>query len=179
MKGANISLLVLLALGVVALAACGSDGDTTVIKTVTESPADQSTTTTAATESTPAPPTSEPTRHLTLFQSPSENIGCYMSSQSSGYARCDIGDRSWSPPARPASCGDLDWGQGVEVSGAGSGQIVCAGDTTRDSGAPVLSYGQSSRADPILCQSSESGVTCTNTDTGHGFLIASESYRLF
>jgi hypothetical protein len=67
----------------------------------------------------------------------------------------------------------------MEVSGSGKGRIVRAGDTTRDSSAPVLDYGQSSCAGPMLCQSSKSGVTCTNTDTGHGFFLASESYRLF
>jgi len=164
------------------MAACGSDGDTTVVKTVvktvTEPASDQDHTTTV-TESPPAPPPSGPARHLSLFQLPSQNVGCYMSTQATGYARCDIGDRTWSPPPRPDSCGDLDWGQGVEVSGAGSGQIVCAGDTTRDPSAPVLSYRQKSRAGPMLCESSEAGVTCTNTHTGHGFFLASESYRLF
>lgn len=164
----------------VPLAACGSGGGKPVAQTTASGgskPASTGTTTvTTTTTMTTTPPT--PPRHLAGFQSPSRNIGCYMSVQPSAYARCDIRSRSWSPPPRPPRC-PLDWGQGVELTGAHAGQIVCAGDTTLDPSAPVLAYGQSSRAGPVLCQSSETGVTCTNTATGHGFFLARASYRLF
>src|SRR5690349_1741503 len=44
-----------------------------------------------------------PTRFVSLatFQSPSGNIGCVIAGD---IARCDIVQRTWQPPARPASC---------------------------------------------------------------------------
>ena len=53
--------------------------------------------------------------HLTMFRSPSANIGCELVP---GFARCDIAKRNWSPPPRPASC-PLDYGQGLEVGRSG------------------------------------------------------------
>jgi hypothetical protein len=162
--------------------ACGGDGDgkNVVNKTVTETISgpdvvtETHSTTTQSTETSP----SAPARHLRGFQLPSHNIGCYMSSQFGGNVRCDIRERSWQPPPKPASC-ELDWGQGVAFHGNGKAGIVCAGDTTLDQTAPVLAYGQRSRAGPIQCSSAEGGVTCRNAGSGHGFFLSRQSYRAF
>ena len=43
---------------------------------------------------------------LVGFTSPSGNIGCFIDVD---YVRCDIAQRSWTPPARPADC-EFDYG---------------------------------------------------------------------
>jgi hypothetical protein len=115
--------------------------------------------------------------HLTTFESPSRNIGCVVLD---GTARCDINHRDWSPPPHPSSCSnEVDFGQGLVVSGSGPAQFVCAGDTAMDPSAPKLAYGSESVEGSFKCASATTGMTCTNTDTGHGFFISIQSYRMF
>lgn len=92
-----------------------------------------------------------------------------------GAVRCDIRQRDWAPPAKPADC-NLDFGQGL-VLGTTAG-FVCAGDTALV-GAPVLPYGSTSRQGPYECRSDEVGVNCTNLESGHGFVLSAAEYRLF
>ena len=161
----------MLAVTLVALmGGCGDDDEPATVteeQTVTETQAPPEATTTA--EEPPAQGNRGP-RH---FQTPSGNIGCYV--DSSG-ARCDIAEREWSPPPAPSSC-ELDYGQGLTVDGDGA-SFVCAGDTTL--GAPAtLAYGASAQRERFLCESAEAGVTCTDTETGAGFFISRQVYRIF
>jgi len=55
---------------------------------------------------------------------------------------------------------------------------VCAGDTARDSTARTVSYQTSVRQGSFTCDIERSGVTCTDSTTGHGFFIAKEDYRI-
>jgi hypothetical protein len=163
-----------LALAALTLVACGGEGNgagpgTTTVTKIFGEEGDQTTTTVEV------PIT--PTRHLTSFQMPSHNIGCYMSGQFGGNARCDIRKRSWTPPPKPASC-ELDWGQGVAFHGKHKAGVVCAGDTTLDKTAPVLPYGQASKVGPIVCKSTEQEVTCNSLNSQHGFALSRESYRV-
>ena len=119
----------------------------------------------------PLPP--KPTGPFVYFTMPSGNIGCMM--QSDGLVRCDIRQRDWAPPAKPADC-KTDFGHAV-LLGKGAG-FVCAGDTVLI-GAPVLPYGSTSRQGKYECRSDEVGVTCTNLESGHGFLLSAAEYRLF
>jgi len=112
---------------------------------------------------------------LTSFRSPSSNIGCEVDASAT---RCDIKERSWAPPPKPAGC-DLDWGQGIEISGTETPGFVCAGDTALDPSAAVLNYGQRTRQGSIVCESQPAGVTCTNEAGGHGFFLSRDSYRIF
>jgi hypothetical protein len=97
-----------------------------------------------------------------------------------GTARCDIVQRHWSPPPRPKSCPQVvDFGQGLMVTGSGPGHLVCAGDTTRDPSANPLAYNTDTVVGSFRCASRSDGMTCTNTNTGHGFFIAIQSYRTF
>jgi hypothetical protein len=107
---------------------------------------------------------------------PSRNIGCVMSSPN-GVVRCDIRQRDWAPPAKPADC-MYDFGQGLILGGGGTAFFVCASDTAVGVG-PVLPYGSTIRQGPFECRSAESGVECTNLDSGHGFLLSAAEYRLF
>jgi hypothetical protein len=173
------------------LAGCGSSGTKTVtekVVTVTASsnsssvPAASTSSTTQAATTSNASTTSSAAApinivHVTTFESPSRNIGCVVLD---GTARCDINHRDWSPPPHPASCPqEVDFGQGLQVHGSAAGGFVCAGDTAMDPSAPKLAYGSASVEGPFRCVSATTGMTCTDTTTGHGFFISIQSYRLF
>jgi hypothetical protein len=168
------------------VAGCGASATRTVtVTTPTASPATTPATSTTssavgiATAPSPTKATQPPavTVHLSTFRSPSANIGCIIIS---GGARCDIAKRSWSPPPRPAFCSTVvDFGQGLAVNPSGSGRFVCAGDTALNPQATPLPYGTRSQIGSIACTSSTDGITCTNTNTGHGFFIAVQGYRVF
>ena len=134
--------------------------------------------------STPPPSTSAPTTTTTFvpalvgtgnvfFVSPSKNIGCSLSETG---ARCDIGDRTWAPPPKPASC-ELDFGQGVTVVGTSPATLTCAGDTVLV-GDKVLDYGHVATRGDFECRSATSGMSCRNVKTNHGFSLAKEKYTL-
>jgi hypothetical protein len=40
------------------------------------------------------------------------HVGCYLDPSA---ARCDISERDWSPPPRPADC-EFDYGEGINLS---------------------------------------------------------------
>ncbi|MEY2590962.1 MAG: hypothetical protein QOJ67_2946, partial [Acidimicrobiaceae bacterium] len=75
-----------------------------------------------------------------------------------------------------ASC-DLDWGNGIEV-GDGAASIVCAGDTALG-GPDVLEYGLSAQRGNLRCDAAETGITCKNLKTSHGFELNRDGFRLF
>ena len=56
-------------------------------------------------------PADEDVDRFTAFRSPSSNIGCYLKAD---YVRCDIDERNWKPPPRPADC-EWDYGQGIKL----------------------------------------------------------------
>jgi uncharacterized protein DUF6636 len=109
-----------------------------------------------------------------LFVTPSGNIGCAVTGTN---ARCDIGDRSWTPPPKPATC-QLDYGNGAVVDGTGA-RLSCAGDTLLHATTALLPYGHGVRDGQVLCVSQATGVRCEYVRTGHGFLLAKEGYTLF
>jgi hypothetical protein len=110
-------------------------------------------------------------RELFAFTTPSRNIGCVLSDEG---VRCDIATRTWKPPPAPASCEDLDYGQGVSL-GSGRAEYVCAGDTVLDPKATVLPYAQAVRAGKVVCVSTQAFLACRNTATGHGFSLSKET----
>lgn len=120
---------------------------------------------------------------LTFFISPSGNIGCLIDPVSlvngGSHARCDIRQRDWQPPARPGDCpGYTDYGQGIDLFAGQSPRFVCAGDTAFGGGS-VLAYGNSITAGSVSCSSAESGVTCRESQSGHGFSLSRQGYQLF
>ena len=108
------------------------------------------------------------------FISPSGNVACMIDPS---FVRCDILDNDWSPPPRPADC-EFDYGQGISLAAGGLAEFVCAGDTAFGPDA-VLAYGDTIGAGVLKCESAESGFTCRDAETGHGFSISREAYRLF
>jgi len=170
-------------LALLVLAGCGGGSTTTVTeeRTVTEAAPQTETSgggeTGGGGETTGAAESEAPAELLALesFQSPSGNIGCVMID---GYARCDAAKHAWAAP-RPADCPpQSDAGQGLEVDASGAAGVVCAGDTTLSTSAPVLEYGTASESGGTVCVSRKAGTTCTNA-AGHGFTVSAESYRLF
>ena len=111
---------------------------------------------------------------FTGFISPTGNIACMIVMD---LARCDIIDHDWSPPPRPADC-EFDYGQGIEIIAGQPAAFVCAGDTAFGPD-EVLAYGDAITAGPLRCESANAGITCRDTDTGHGFTLAQRAYQLF
>jgi Family of unknown function (DUF6636) len=173
------------------LSACGSTLRSTPRPTP-PAPTPPAPTATATSSATPAPTQSTkadpfPVRHerkvagLYTFRTPSGNIGCNIDRES-GRILCDIGEHHWKVPPRPKSCDPArgtDWGGGIQVRGAGEGEISCISDSARGPINPVLAYGDAVRSGSLRCVVAEAGVKCENTRTGHGFTAARDAYRVF
>lgn len=108
------------------------------------------------------------------FATPSGNIACAMTTD----VRCDVGERTWDLPAAPADC-PLAFGTGAVLSGAGSGELSCVGDTVADPDLTVLGYGEAVEYEGVVCVSRETGLRCENRETGHGFAVSRAAYELF
>ncbi|MGQ7294838.1 DUF6636 domain-containing protein [Quadrisphaera sp. KR29] len=115
---------------------------------------------------------------MTTFTSPTGNISCYLApvQGSTPYARCDLGETSWSVPEPKGGC-EGRWGGGEDGFGSvgvggGEAQHLCVGDAVADGGAPPLEYGSSIVMEPLTCTSTRDGMVCTNSATGHGFTAA-------
>jgi hypothetical protein len=167
---------VIFAFGLV-LMGCGNGGSTTTVINKTVTVAQPATTTTSTQTGSGTDKSPAQILHLSTFRSPTGVIGCALIG---GEARCDIAKRDWSPPPRPASCPkQVDFGQGLEVGRSGPARPVCAGDTALDPTGRALGYGSASRIGDFSCISRSTGMTCTNSVTGHGFFISIQSYRAF
>jgi uncharacterized protein DUF6636 len=180
MAAPMIDAVVVLGVAVIALAGCGNSSDRQ-----SNSPPATGQTNPSAAEAAPdtsiAPaPVDRQVYELTGFHSPSGNVGCKISPTG---VRCDIDQRDWSPPPRPADC-RLDYGHGISIATGEPAHFVCAGDTARvlppygGAGEP-LAYGEAITAGPMRCDSAESGMTCRDVGSGHGFSISREAYQLF
>ncbi|MCT7659592.1 DUF6636 domain-containing protein [Mycobacterium deserti] len=151
----------------VALAGCG-EPPRVVAESVTSQTASHK-------DKTPGPTAVQrEVQELTGFISPSGNVACMLDAT---WARCDIIDRNWSPPPRPPDC-EFDYGQGISLAPGERAQFVCAGDTAFGAD-QVLPYGESIAADRLRCESAQSGITCLDSESGHGFSISREAYRVF
>jgi hypothetical protein len=72
---------------------------------------------------TKAAPADREVYELSGFVSPMGNVSCMIDAD---WARCDIIDRDWSPPPRPADC-EFDYGQGISLAARGAGPIRLRG----------------------------------------------------
>jgi hypothetical protein len=99
------------------------------------------------------------------FHTPSGNIGCVSDG---GYLRCDILQKFWKSPARPASC---------HMRKTGAVGWTCHGDTALHAGS-ALAYGKTWYYGAFTCTSQITGLTCRNR-SGHGFFLSKQSYRVF
>jgi len=123
------------------------------------------------------------------FLSPSGNIGCEMFDQGDGHgnAVCKVRDHTWTATpseycqrgAVPGATGE----PGADVM-LGQGNPPCVSSAmvqiffSAPYAAAPLAYGQTHTVDTITCDSEPSGVTCTDTSTGHFFRVSGESHQL-
>lgn len=113
------------------------------------------------------------------FQSPSGNIVCRRSTDSSA-AACEVAQGRVPPPlpticraGRPKDIGRIELGSSGAVP-------VCNSDTIRLGSEPKLGYG--ARTEPsgtTACLSEESGVTCIDEAGRHGFFLARDTFVTF
>jgi hypothetical protein len=114
------------------------------------------------------------------FVSPSGNIGCMMGDVLNGGVMCDIKQYTYPRPPDPHNCtGHVNWGNRFSLNPGQAPDMPCHGDTVF---APeldrTLNYGQKQSLGPIACDSEQTGMTCTDTSTGHYFRVSSDSYQL-
>ena len=124
------------------------------------------------------------------FASPSGNIRCILDGQDSPAptAHCQIGDYTYVAP--PGSERDsVSGGPCPDGSATPNDLLLEPGKpgfftcryTALGSGAgpwPTLDFGQTRSVGSITCDSESSGVTCTDSSTGHFFRLSRDSYQL-
>lgn len=162
---------------------------TSAAPTTTDVPAPLPVTTTEAplpppseTAPVPAPQTTyAPLDGAFYFSSPDGQFQCGIVTLSSRTEAGCQGVTSPVPP-RPDSC-MISWGNGIRVTNEGAAEFMCSGGAVYTSGGeqidPPLAVGQNVVADGYTCTSAVDGISCTNTDTGHGFRIAPDSNETF
>jgi hypothetical protein len=188
-------LACLVALAALTVAGCSSSAGSTAVPAPSVSPAiAQSTSLSAAPVTvtvTPAPapapvtvtvaPASEPTvaQHdgPSSFRSPSGNINCTLSTPGGdNAARCEVVNHTWTAPPPPPDC-HLNSGDRFYLTQGGSAVVGCYAQEF-----PVaqstLGYGQSRSFGTITCDSEYTGMTCTDTSTGHYFRVSRDTYEL-
>ena len=111
----------------------------------------------------------------TSFTSPSGNIGCQIDTDG---VRCDIRERDWTPPRKPADCPEqVGYGQGITLSAGGQAEFVCAGDTAL-TGGNALAYGDTITAGSITCTSTEASIDCVDVQDGSQFSLSRQGYEI-
>ncbi len=107
------------------------------------------------------------------FQTPSGNIHCSIMGDG---LRCDILNRSYTPPPRPRSCG-FDWGGSVTITPRGAA-LLCVSDSVVNPEFPRLAYGTSWEGKGVSCISTQAGLRCSNA-AGQGFDLSRARLSLF
>jgi hypothetical protein len=123
----------------------------------------------------PAPATSIRTVKEATFLLPSKNIGCGMWE---GRVRCDIADKTWTLPPKPASCVEGDWAYGIFLNPGTKAKFGCPTDSALGA-QDILAYGHALRVGHTICDSEAAAVKCWNDSDGHGFTLSKENYSLF
>jgi hypothetical protein len=115
---------------------------------------------------------------VAAFRSPSGNIYCQLGPD---FAACEMREGRVEPPADGICTGsDADDVGRLELV-AGAVTPVCNTDSIRDPEAPKLAYGRIAQVPgvEVTCLSEESGVTCVDPNSEHGFFIARGSFTAF
>jgi hypothetical protein len=154
-------------------AGCGGGDSTTsllraipIIKSTTT--ATRSTAASGAAEANAAPPPGRPPHRPSskphVFQTPSGNIGCGMTTE---YLICSIRETDWTPPGDP-NC-PASAGRWVTFN-AGTAPTVACGMPEPPFGS-VLSYGDAASTGPFDCVSRQNGLLCSD-HSRHGFMLS-------
>lgn len=141
------------------------------------------TVTVAATTALPATAHADTTEYD--FQSPSGNIACSMllvpptgGGAGNNVVQCDLGDHTFQTPG---TCRQPAPGVAVSMRADATSSPVVGCDlyaSLLPSSWPVLNYGQTHSLGVITCDSEPSGVTCTNSNSGHFFRLSRDSYQV-
>jgi hypothetical protein len=111
------------------------------------------------------------------FRSPSGNINCTMfTSRGQNIARCEVIDHTWVAPTRSTDC-HLNWDDRFELTEGSAAAFNCYGQEF-PTPEQTLAYGQTRSLGTIMCDSEYTGMTCTDSSTGHYFRVAREIYQL-
>ena len=134
------------------------------------------------------PTTAQALESRQTLESPSGNIRCVLDVEPDGapLALCQIRDYSYSVPAglaRDDTSGEPCSGtqQGDFRLDAGQPGFIRCSYAALGGGYgtwPTLDYGQSQSIGTITCDSRTTGITCTDTASGHFFRISRQSYEL-
>lgn len=121
------------------------------------------------------------------FLSPSGNINCSImlepafvangvNNSGNNDVQCEVVDHTWQPPEGcPPSVEVV--GASMRADATDPPVVVCAKYPNQlPLPWPTLAYGQKQTLGAISCDSELSGITCTNTNTGHFFRLSSDSY---
>lgn len=106
----------------------------------------------------------------TVVASPSGNITCAVVP---GGVRCAIAELDAEPAVVEGCEGTV--GHVVELTSAGVSTPCVPADETPAPAGPdvaVLGYGETSEVNNFVCESTETGMRCTDTTTGDGFVLA-------
>jgi hypothetical protein len=109
------------------------------------------------------------------FRSPSGNIHCALSY---GELRCDIGQRSYTPPPPLRRSAECEHGNSVGMRAQGPAQVLCVTDTVLNPDHRVLPYGTAWQGGGFACTSSQTGIRCVNA-AGRGWEMARARLSLF
>ena len=119
-----------------------------------------------------------------MIVSPSGNIGCDLSAH---YAGCGVlsyrsnGTYGKDEAGSPKWWFDLSSGDTPQLGGRSEGAFSLD-EAFRGGGSSspqVVEYGQSVTFGSWVCSSEETGMTCRNTETGHGVFLSSARYETF
>ena len=118
-----------------------------------------------------------------MIVSPSGNIGCDLSAHHAGcgvlsyrsdgtYGKDEAGSPKW--------WFDLSSGGTPQLAGRSEGAFALDEAFRGGGSSPqVVEYGQSVTFGSWVCSSEETGMTCRNTETGHGVFLSSGRYETF
>ena len=118
-----------------------------------------------------------------MIVSPSGNIGCDLSAH---YAGCGVLSYRSNGTYGKDEAGSPKWG--FDLSSGGTPQLAgrregafSLDEAFRGGGSSpqVVEYGQSVTFGSWVCSSEETGMTCRNTETGHGVFLSSGRYETF
>ena len=160
---------------VAGLAACGSGASTPAAEPSPSAP---------KTWAPPPPPDGTTTLINTgdyRFHTPSGNITCHVLDRPTAVgARCDVAQYSYQPPANPGvGCPRYD---AISIGADGPSEFVCTPEAPVPSGAEApstLAYWDSVQVGRFTCKSKDTGVTCENTQTNHGFELGAAAVRRY
>jgi hypothetical protein len=115
-----------------------------------------------------------------MFQSPSGNIRCHLDQQHA-LAMCQIRDFTYpAPPASSCPTG-AEPGNDFRLDQGGPASLPCryaALDSGYTGAWPTLDYGQTRSLGTLTCVSEQAGMRCTDSSTGHFFLVSRNSYQI-